>query len=84
MQLPGGRGRKWDGWGIGELVDENYCIEFISNEVLLCSLGNYIQSLGIERDGRWSEKRKICHFAVQQKLTPHINQLYSNKINGKY
>ena len=26
--------------------------EWISNEVLLYSTGNYIQSLGIERDGR--------------------------------
>ena len=27
-------------------------IEWISNEVLLYSIGNYIQSLGIDQDGR--------------------------------
>ena len=27
-------------------------LEWISNEVLLCSTGNYILSLGIEHDGR--------------------------------
>ena len=30
-------------------------LEWISNEVLLYSTGNYIQSLGIEPDGRWYE-----------------------------
>ena len=31
--------------------------EWISNEVLLCSTGNSIQSLGIEHDGRQYEKK---------------------------
>ena len=33
------------------LGDANY-LDWISNEVLLYSTGNYIQSLGRERDGR--------------------------------
>jgi len=46
-------------------------LEWISNEILLYSTGNYIQSFGIEHDGRQYEKKNvyICgHFAVQQKL----------------
>ena len=36
-------------------------IELISNEVLLDSTGNYIQSLGIESDGRQYEKNIYIH-----------------------
>ena len=32
-------------------------LEWRSNEVLLCSTGNYIQSLVIEHDGEWYEKK---------------------------
>ena len=35
-------------------------LEWISNEVPLCSTGNYIQSLGIERDGKQNEKKIAC------------------------
>ena len=31
-------------------------LEWISNEVLLYSIGKYIQSLGIEHDGRYEKK----------------------------
>ena len=34
------------------LVDANLHLEWISNEVLLYSTGNYIQSLGIEYYGK--------------------------------
>ena len=34
-------------------------LEWISNEVLLYSTGNYIQSLGIEHGERWYEKNYI-------------------------
>ena len=34
-------------------------LEWISNEVLLYSTGNYIQSLGIDHDGRQFEKKKV-------------------------
>ena len=34
-------------------------LEWISNEVLLYSTGNYIQSLGIEHDGRKYEKKNV-------------------------
>ena len=59
-------------------------LEWIRNEVLLYSTGNYIQSLGIKHDGRSYEKKNIyiyiyiyiyiCmtgHYAVHQKLTQH-------------
>ena len=50
LWLPRGRG-----WGVGwsrslELVDVN--LEWISIEVLLYSIRNYIQSLGIDHNGR--------------------------------
>ena len=34
-------------------------LEQISNEVLLCGTGNYIQSLVAEHDGGWFEKKNI-------------------------
>ena len=42
-------GGGWTG-GLG-LVDANYCLEWISNEVLLCSTGNSIQPRVMEQDG---------------------------------
>ena len=48
----GGEALVWP--GSLELLDANYYIhlDWISNEVLLYSTGNYIHSLGIEYDGR--------------------------------
>ena len=54
-------------------------LEWVSNEVLPCSTGNYIQSLGMEHDGREYEKKNVYiyiyvwlgHYDVQQKLTKH-------------
>ena len=34
-------------------------LEWVSNEVLPCSTGNYIQSLGMEHDGREYEKKNV-------------------------
>ena len=33
-----------------------FYVEWISNEVLICSIGNSIQSLGIDHDGREYKK----------------------------
>ena len=41
-----GGGRKWDGQGWGVWGCKPLRLEWISNEVLLYSKGNYIQSLG--------------------------------------
>ena len=61
-------------------------LEWINNEVLLYSTGNYIQLLVTEHDRRQYEKKNVCtyiyihthimyvyldHLAVQQKLTEH-------------
>ena len=58
-----GEGR---GNGIDEEVGIGRCkllhLEWISNGVLLCSTRNYVQSLGIQRDGRWYEKKNICMY----------------------
>ena len=77
------------GWtGRLGLVDENLHLEWIGNEVLLYSTGNYIQSLGIECDGKYYEKKEciymyMCmlgHYAVQQKLTEHCKSTMIKKI----
>ena len=46
-------------------------IEWISNEVLLYSTGNYSQSPGTDHNGNEYIKTKLSHFAVQQKLAQH-------------
>ena len=46
-------------------------LEWVSNEILLYSTGDYIQSLEIDHDGRWYEKKNsiwLGHYPVQQKL----------------
>ena len=40
-------------------------VEWISNEVLLCSTGNSIQALGIDH-GRWYQKKNVGVPAVAQ------------------
>ena len=45
----GGSGMDWE-FGVSRY--QLLHLEWISNEVLLYSTGNYIQSLGIEHDGR--------------------------------
>ena len=47
----GETGKKWDGWRVWGCRYKPLHLEWISNEVLLYSIGNYIQSLGIEHDG---------------------------------
>jgi len=42
-----GRGKEWDGGEFGESGYKLLHLEWISHEVLLCSIGNNIQSLGI-------------------------------------
>ena len=55
-----GKGMEWTG-SLG-LVDANHCIhlEWISNEVLLYSIGNYIQPLVMEHYRRYYEKKNMC------------------------
>ena len=48
----GGRGGSGMDWEVGVSRCKLLHLEWISNEVLLYSTGNYIQSLGIEHDGR--------------------------------
>ena len=50
-------------------------VDAISNEVLLCSTGNNIQSLGIDHDGRSYKKWNVYVYlwvtVLQQKLAQH-------------
>ena len=51
---------EWGGSGeFGVHRCELLLLEWMSNEALLYSTGNYIQSLGIEHDGRQYEKKNI-------------------------
>ena len=50
---PGGGGREWDGWGVCGQQMKAIHLEWISNKLPVClAQGNYIQSLGIDYDGR--------------------------------
>ena len=46
------KGRSEMDWEFGAGRYKLLYLEWISNEVLLCSTGNYIQSLGMDHDGR--------------------------------
>ena len=48
----GGRGGEWDGQGVGVGRYKLLHLERISDEILLYSTWNYIQSPGEEHDGR--------------------------------
>ena len=54
---------KVGGWGVGWEFGVSRCkllhLEWISNEGLLYSTGNYIQSLVIDHDGRYIRKKYI-------------------------
>ena len=54
-----GRGRNRMDWEFGVSRYKLLHLEWISNEVLLYSTGNYIQSLGIDQDGRLYEKKNV-------------------------
>jgi len=45
-------------WEFGVSMYHLLRLEWMSNELLLYSTGNYIQPLGIEPDGRSYEKKK--------------------------
>ena len=76
----GGRrsGMDWE-FGVGKC--KLLHLEWISNEVLLYSTGNYIQSLGIEYDGRQYENMYIYIYDWVTMLYSRnrhnaVNQLY--------
>ena len=55
-------------------------LEWLSNEVLLCSTGNYIPSLGIEHGGRYYEKKNVCICMIaQQQLTHYKSTIIKKK-----
>ena len=46
-------------WAFGVSRCKLLHLEWISNEVLLCSTGNYIKSLGMGHDRRKYEKKNV-------------------------
>ena len=40
-------------------------LEWIDNEVLLYSTGNYIQSSGIDRNGKERKKKNVCIYITK-------------------
>jgi len=64
------------------LVDANYeHLKWISNEVLLYSMENYMQSLGTEHDGRCYEKKYIHMYDW---VTLLYNRNWHNTVNQLY
>ena len=56
----GGGGRSGMDWQFGVGRCKLLHVEWISNEVLPYSTGNYSQSPGIDSDGREYEKKIVC------------------------
>ena len=52
-------GRKWNERGVWVRRRKLLHLEWISYEVLLYNTGNYIQSLGIDHNGRQYEKKHV-------------------------
>ena len=59
LWLPRGRGRERMHWEFEVSSCKLLHLEWISNEVLLYIIGNYIQSLAIEHDRRKREKKNV-------------------------
>ena len=53
----GGTGMDWD-FGVGRC--KLLHLEWIGNEILLCSTENYIQSLVMVHDGGKCKKKNVC------------------------
>ena len=53
----GGSGRDWE---FGISIYKLLRLEWMGIEILLYRTGNCVQSLGIEYDGRWYEKKNVC------------------------
>ena len=60
MVTKGEAGREWDDGEFRVRRCKLLHLEQISNEVLLYSIGNYIQSLGIDHDGDDTRKGMFC------------------------
>ena len=71
-------------WKFGVCRCKLLHVKRISNEVLFYSTGNYMQSLGIEHDGRQYEKKDVCvcvtgSLCHTTEIDTRLNQLYFNK-----
>ena len=66
----GGGRREWDGRGVCGQQMQTTTFRMDNNEGLLYSIGNYVQSLGTEHDGKEYKTIyiKLSHSAIQQKL----------------
>ena len=82
LWLPSGRGREWDG-GSGVNRCRLLPLEWISNEILLCSTGNYVWSLMMELDNvRKKNYSCICNWVTmlyRRKLTEHCKPAIMEK-----
>ena len=53
------RGRKWDGWRVWGWQMKTITFGMDKQWGPTYRTGNYVQSLGVEDDGRWYEKKNI-------------------------
>ena len=73
-------------WEFGVSRCKLFHLEWINNELVLYSIGNYVQSLGMEHDVRWYEKknaymcmtRSLC-FTAEIDTTLKINYILIKK-----
>ena len=56
----GGGGRSEMDWEFGVSRGKLLHLEWVSNEFLVYSTGNYIQSLVMEHDGEECKKKNVC------------------------
>ena len=75
--------REWQGTGMDWEFEVSrhklFHLEWISNEVLLYSTGNSVQSLGIEHDGREYEKKNVIRSLCCTAEIDRTLQIHSSK-----
>ena len=64
----GGGGGNWVDWEFGVSRCKLLPLKWISSEVLLNSIENYIQSLVMEHDGRYYEKKESIYICITGSL----------------
>ena len=82
MWLPRGRGREWTDCESGVGGYKLLHLEWISNEILLCSPGNANHLRWNMMENGVRKRAFICtsgHFAVQQKFTGHFKPIIIKK-----
>ena len=82
LRTPRGERRNGMDWEIGTDIYTLLGVTQITNENLLHTTGNSAQSSVVNQMGSLKKEgtyKQLIRFAIQQKLTEHCKELYSNK-----